>query len=117
MLASYLFTIAPEPPSITATVVDVTSITIQWDPLPCQHRNGHFIHYRVMYFPAFGPVNSDFVSENEKMYTLRRLPPRTSYEIFVQALNVATQAFSISVNLTVSTSAPSGKSLSLAIHQ
>ena len=116
--ACYLFTIilyvAPDPPSITATSVDVTSITLHWDPLLCQHRNGDFSYYIFIYFPTFSPYNfpsNDFVFENSKQHTLTRLPPRTSYEILVRAINTDTSLLGIVADLTVSTSAPSGKSL------
>ena len=107
-------TTAPEPPpSLTATIVNVTSITIQWDPLPCQDRNRDFNRYLVGYFPSSDPSigNSDLVLENNRVFTISRLLPRTSYTFQVQAFNFRPRVEGLFSNLTVNTSAPSGKLL------
>ena len=109
-------TTAPKPPSVTTKVVDVTSITLQWDPLPCRDRNGeHFNHYRIFYFStvALDQGNVDVVLENDKQFTLSRLPPRTSYEFLAQAVNLATSLYGEFAAFRVSTSAPSSKLLLL----
>ena len=84
-------TVAPH--SITATVVNSTVISVQWDGLdPCRHVNGLIVLYRVQYTEvASGVVQSKDVAGvwnvmNEET-SLTGLTPSTSYSIQVAAVN------------------------------
>ena len=81
------------PRSVTATVVNSTVISVQWDGLdPCRHVNGLIVLYRVQYTEvASGVVQSkDEAGEWNVMNavtSLTGLTPSTSYSIQVAAVN------------------------------
>ena len=84
-------TVAPR--SVTATVVNSTVISVQWDGLdPCRHVNGLIVLYRVQYTEvASGVVQSkDVAGEWDVMnavISLTGLTPSTNYSIQVAAVN------------------------------
>ena len=104
------------PPPPTASSVSVSSITIQWDPIPCQDRNQPFdsnFMYRVSYHPLSDPSGGDVasLSQNSREYTATGLPPRTSYIFQIEAFNLRTFVRGSPANLTVNTSEPQGELL------
>ena len=84
-------TVAPR--SVTATVVNSTVISVQWDGLdPCRHVNGLIVLYRVQYTEvASGVVQSKDVAGGWNVMnadtSLTGLTPSTSYSIQVAAVN------------------------------
>ena len=101
--------------SLRDTSVDVTNITIQWDRVDCQQRNGRTDSYRVVYYP----ISDSFyisawavagVADADRMFTLTGLPPRTNYMFQVQASNPELDVRGEVANLTVNTSTPQGES-------
>ena len=101
--------------SLRATSVDVTNITIQWDRVDCQQRNGRTDRYRVVYFPTSNPfdriaVTVSGVADGDRMFTLAGLPPRTSYMFQVQACIKFYILCGEEANLTVNISTPQGES-------
>ena len=96
--------------------MNVTSITIQWDRVNCIDRNGPAKLYRVLYYPTADPSQSDVkaafdTGDRERMFSISRLPPRTSYTFEVSAINnLPNQALNgPAVNITARTTAPQGK--------
>ena len=100
--------------SLTASSVNVTSITIRWERVDCQERNGLTDSYRVVYYPTSNP--SDRVAQtlagiqdNDRMFTITGLPPRTSYTFEVQASNPIIDVRGPPAIYTTITTAPQGK--------
>ena len=99
--------------SLNASSVNVTNITIQWDRVDCQERNGRTDGYRLVYYPTSNP--SDQVarilggSEDERIFSITSLPPRTSYAFEVQAINPNIDVRGPPAFYTASTTAPQGK--------
>ena len=105
-----VYTTAPgPPPSLSTSSINVTSITIQWEPVLCQDRNHQFNSYAVAYHPVSDPNivrTSDLLPEANRVFTASRLSPRTSYTFQVQAFNVFPLVQGLFANLTVNTSVP-----------
>ena len=105
------------PQSLNASFVTVTNITIQWDRVNCQQRNGDTDSYRILYYPA---ANSNArmaqtiqgIEESNRIFSVTGLPPRTSYTFEVQASNTLLDVRGSPAVLTASTLAPQGKILS-----
>ena len=93
--------------SLRVSSVNVTNITIQWDCVNCQQRNGPIGNYRVS-------VNGEGVSRviprlvSSRMFTITGLPPRTSYTFQIMAVNTVLFVFGEAATLTVNTLAPQG---------
>ena len=99
------------PQFLRASLVSVTNITIQWDRVNCQERNGGTDAYRVVYYPTsnYNERMARFVpgtNDNERMFSVTELPPHTNYTFEVQASNTLDQISGIAANLTVSTTVP-----------
>ena len=86
------------------SVADVTSstITVQWERVPCIHQNGDITGYSVRY-GVMGSGNKETVETSETEITLSSLMPETDYEISVAALN--TEGIGVSTNTSATTSA------------
>ena len=112
-----MFSQAPGMPEELQTVsVNVTNITIRWDRVNCRDRNGHTDSYRVVFYPTLSTDTSDRVArtvvgveDNQRMFSVTGLPPRTSYTFEVQASNPNIDASGPPANITVNTTAPQGK--------
>ena len=99
--------------SITTSSVNVTGITISWDRVDCQERNGHTGGYRLIYYPTSNP--SDFVARilagtdnTDRLFSISGLPPRTGYTFGLQAVNPNLDVRGPPAFYTVNTSAPQG---------
>ena len=100
--------------SLRISSVSVTNVTIQWDRVDCQQRNGHTDSYRVVYHPSASPRNTIArtvvgVGDIDRMFTATGLPPRTSYTFEVQASNTVIDVRGAAAILTFNTLAPQGK--------
>ena len=99
--------------SLRVSSLNVTNITIKWDRVNCMQRNGPTDSYRVsvnspgtsMITPVLG------TGEEDRMFTVAGLPPRTSYTFEIQAVNTVLFVSGGAATLTVNTSAPQGETL------
>ena len=71
-----------------ATVMDSTTISVQWDEVPCLQQNSIITGYTVRYEPASGgePSNEP-ITGTDRMTSLTDLLPFTDYSIEVAAVN------------------------------
>ena len=100
--------------SLTASSVNVTNITIRWDRVDCQERNGHTDGYRVVYYPTLRSNDrvawiSFGTGDNDRMFSITGLPPQTNYTFEVQASNPNINMRGPPAFYTASTTAPQGK--------
>ena len=101
--------------SLAASSVNVTGISIRWDRVHCQERNGRIDGYRVVYYPTLSSDNDQIARTiagtegSDRMFSITGLPPRTNYTFEVQALNFFLATDSVPVVYTTSTTAPQGK--------
>ena len=79
---------APSAPPTSVSVSEVTSssITVQWGPVDCIHRNGDITGYSVRYGSETMSVSGDF---SGGMYVISGLMPSTTYSVQVAAMNSA----------------------------
>ena len=79
-----LFILAPSAPPTSVSVSEVTSssITVQWGPVDCIHRNGDITGYSVRYGSENMSVSGD---SSGGMYVISGLMPSTTYSIQVAA--------------------------------
>ena len=75
---------APSAPPSSVSVSEVTSssITVQWGPVDCIHRNGDITGYSVQYGSETVSVSGD---SSGGMYVISGLMPSTTYSIRVAA--------------------------------
>ena len=99
--------------SLTTNSVNVTNITIQWDRVDCKERSGRTDGYRVVYYPTSNP--SDAIArtlagteDNNRMFSITGLPPRTSYTFEVQASNPEIDVRGPPAFYTANTTVPQG---------
>ena len=99
--------------SLSASSVNVTNITIQWDRINCQERNGETDSYRVVYYSTSDPSTRSRsartvagIGDSDRIFTVTGLPPRTSYTFEVQASNTILDVRGSPATFTISTSAP-----------
>ena len=70
------------PQSVSTISSNVTSITIQWEEVPCQHRNGMINSYQISY-------SGGNVTVVGTMFTATQLLPRRNYTFSVTALGAS----------------------------
>ena len=100
--------------SLTTSSVNVTNITIRWDRVDCQERNGHTDGYRVVYYPTLSSnsrISRTLIGtgDNDRMFSITGLPPRTNYTFAVQASNPNIDVRGPPAFYTASNTAPQGK--------
>ena len=108
-------TLAPTqgPVTVTCNTVNSTSITIQWERVQCNERNGQIQGYNVFYYQADDDasemisVNVSGVSESERMFTANGLLPLTSYTFEVRAFNM--KGTGLATNKNFQTTIANGK--------
>ena len=100
--------------SLNVSSVNVTGITIQWDRVDCQERNGRTDGYRVVFYPTSAPQTNAHTlvgtGDNNRIFSGTGLPPRTSYTFEVQASNPNIDMRGPPATITVSTTVPQSKS-------
>ena len=85
----FVFTVpSAGPASVTAGTVTVNSITVQWEEVPCLHRNGEITGYTVV---ANASGEDERVLNvnggNTRSVTISGLTPSTQYTVLVAAVN------------------------------
>ena len=78
------------PASVSAGIVTANSITVQWEEVPCLHRNGEITGYTVVARTSGEDdvfVNIDIDDGREA--TISGLTPSTQYSVAVAAVNSA----------------------------
>ena len=101
LLCCVFFSTAPSagPASVTAGTVTINSITVQWEEVPCLHRNGEITGYTVVARTS---------GENDRVADVNDI----ARKVIMSGLNRNTQ---YSVNVTASNSAGTGPSSSIDI--
>ena len=99
--------------SLTTSSVNITGITIRWDRVDCLERNGHTDGYRVIYYPTSNPSDQVALTlvgtgDDDRMFGITGVPPRTSYTFEVQALNPIIDVRGPPAFYTANTTAPQG---------
>ena len=78
------------PASVTAGTVTVNSITVQWEEVPCLHRNGEITGYTVVARTSGEDERVVNVNDgNARSATVSGLTPNTQYSVSVTAVNSA----------------------------
>ena len=75
------------PPSPVNTTVTSTTITVQWGPVECIHRNGDITGYSVCVTRNGERLKNASVSSDIRRVTISELSPSTEYNISVAAVN------------------------------
>ena len=75
---------------MSVSVLNSTAITVQWESVPCIHRNGDITGYSVQYTGG-GSTQTMSVSADSSggMVTISGLSPATMYKVEVAAVNSA----------------------------
>ena len=77
------------PASVSAGTVTANSITVQWEEVPCLHRNGEITGYTVVARTSGEDDITEFVNGNGRSATVSGLEPSTQYTVLVGATNDA----------------------------
>ena len=90
ILVHCIFFSAPSAPPEHMYILNTTlfTITVGWDEVPCNHRNGNITEYRIMYNAQDSIVVFD-VSVSGTSATISDLQSDTEYYISVAAVNTA----------------------------
>ena len=86
------------PASVTAGNVTANSITVQWEEVPCLHRNGEITDYTVIARTSGEVVQSDDVDDGREA-TVSGLNPNTQYSVSVAAVNSAGTSPATSIDI------------------
>ena len=81
-----MYTAPSVPPASVRGASMLSSITVQWDAVPCIHRNGDIAGYIVQYI---GSGSTDTMSVSGREATITGLMLSTTYSITVAAVNSA----------------------------
>ena len=76
------------PASVTAGTVTANSITVQWEEVPCLHRNGEITGYTVVARIGMTDI-TELDSGDARSATVSGLEPSTLYTVLVAAVNGA----------------------------
>ena len=76
------------PASVTAGTATTNSITVQWEEVPCLHRNGEITGYTVV-ARTNGEVVKSVEVDDGREATISGLNPSTMYNVSVAAINSA----------------------------
>ena len=78
------------PASVMAGTVTANSITVQWEEVPCLHRNGEITGYTVVARTSGEVIKSvDVDVDGGREATVSGLTPNTQYSVSVAAVNSA----------------------------
>ena len=111
----YVFSLAAPsgpPQNMTPTIVFSTNITLQWGRVGCIHRNSEISHYILHYSLVVNESDMDQrdvsvqgVGDEDRMHTITRLHPLSTYNVTIAAVNVNEEKGPVS-NITVTTNSP-----------
>ena len=87
------------PASLSAGTVTVNSIRVQWEEVPCLHRNGEITGYTVVARTSGMTDITEFVNGNARSATVSGLEPSTQYTVLVAASNGASIGPATSINV------------------
>ena len=71
---------------MSVSEVTSSSITVQWGAVPCIHRNGDIIGYRIHAITSGGDDRIEIVGDDREA-TISGLTPSTEYTMSVAAVN------------------------------
>ena len=93
--------IAPSAPPTSVSVSEVTSssITVQWGPVDCIHRNGDITGYTVCVRASGEAERTVSVDESARETTISGLTPFTEYTVSVAAENSVCGVYSSSFTI------------------
>ena len=77
------------PDSVSISAVTSSSITVQWEMVPCIHRNGDITGYSVQYGIQGQSTQTMSVDSKGGSYEITGLQSSTTYSIQVAAMNSA----------------------------
>ena len=79
------------PTTVHVSVANSTVITVQWEMVPCIHRNGNITGYSVWYTGGGSVPQNISISGDSSggMMTISGLSPATMYTVEVAAVNSA----------------------------
>ena len=77
------------PDPVRLSVVTSTAITVQWEMVPCVHRNGDITGYLVQYIGGGATDSKSVTGDDATMTTFEGLMPSTTYSIVIAAVNDA----------------------------
>ena len=90
------------PASVTAGTVTANSITVQWEEVPCLHRNGEITGYTVVARTSGEVVKSvDVDADDGREVTVSGLNPNTQYSVIVAAVNSAGTSPATSIDIEI----------------
>ena len=91
IIKSYFLPAPSDPPtSVTTSIATSSSITVQWGPVNCIHRNGYITGYTVQYRVKGSDSTKDItVTSSSTEATISGLDSATNYSIEVAAVNIA----------------------------
>ena len=88
------------PASVTADTVTARSITVQWEEVPCLHRNGEITGYTVVARTSGEDERVDTVSDgNARSAIVSELTSETEYTVSVAAVNGAGTGIASSIDI------------------
>ena len=87
------------PASLSAGNVTVNSIGVQWEEVPCLHRNGEITGYTVVARTSGMTDITEFVNGDARSATVSGLEPSTQYTVLVAASNGAGIGPATSINV------------------
>ena len=77
------------PASLSHGTVTANSITVQWEEVPCLHRNGEITGYTVVARTSGEVKSVDVDVDDGREATVSGLTPSTPYSVSVAAINSA----------------------------
>ena len=77
------------PDSVSTSAVTSSSITVQWEMVPCIHRNGDITGYSVQYTGGGSTQTVNVSGESTTEATITGLTLSTTYSVQVAAVNDA----------------------------
>ena len=75
------------PDSVSISAVSSSSITVQWEMVPCIHRNGDITGYSVQYTGGGSTQNTSVSGGDVTEATVTGLTASTTYAVRVAAVN------------------------------
>ena len=106
------------PGNIMSTGSTSTSITLTWDRLSCEERNGEITGYSIQYgitsFTATDTVTG--TSPSDRTFTASELLPLTTYRFRIRAVNNGGLVGPYSDTVTFQTSIPTGEGKKQFVH-